>query len=124
GLPPAPAELERFLADRSPDAYAPAVRRLLDSPLYGARMALAWLDAARYADTNGYQSDGVRSMWRWRDWVIDAFNQNKPFDELTVEQVAGDLLPGATRDQILATGFLRNHRTNAEGGIVEEEFMV
>ena len=124
GLPPAPAELERFLADRSPDAYAQAVRRLLDSPLYGERMALAWLDAARYADTNGYQSDGVRSMWRWRDWVINAFNQNKPFDELTVEQVAGDLLPGATRDQILATGFLRNHRTNAEGGIVEEEFMV
>ncbi|MBI1356027.1 MAG: DUF1553 domain-containing protein [Acidobacteria bacterium] len=124
GLPASPVELDRFLSDRSPDAYEKAVRRLLDSPRYGERMALLWLDAARYADTNGYQSDGSRSMWRWRDWVIASFNQNMPFDEFTVEQIAGDLLPGATRDQILATGFLRNHRTNAEGGIVEEEFMV
>jgi hypothetical protein len=87
-------------------------------------MALVWLDAARYADTNGYQSDGEREMWPWRDWVIRSFNDNKPFDQFTIEQLAGDLLPDATREQILATGFLRNHRTNAEGGIVEEEFLV
>ena len=96
--------------------------RLLKSPHYGERMAACWLDAARYADTNGYQSDGVRSMWRWRDWVIDAFNRNMPFDQFTIEQLAGDLLPGATLDQRIATAFNRNHRGNAEGGIVPEEF--
>ena len=87
-------------------------------------MAARWLDAARYADTNGYQTDAERSMWRWRDWVIDAFNRNLPYDRFTVEQIAGDLLPGATRDQIIATGFNRNHRANGEGGIIPEEYAV
>ncbi len=93
GLPPTPAEADAFLADNSPHAYERLVDRLLQSPRYGERMALDWLDAARYADTNGYQNDQERDMWRWRDWVIDAFNENKPFDEFTVEQIAGDLLP-------------------------------
>ena len=93
GLPPTPAEVDAFLADRSPDAYEKVVDRLLASPHYGERMAQHWLDAARYADTNGYQSDGERVMWRWRDWVIDAFNRNMPFDQFTIEQIAGDLLP-------------------------------
>ena len=87
-------------------------------------MAIRWLDAARYADTNGYQTDGERDMWRWRDWVIDAFNRNMPFDQFTIEQLAGDLLPGATLDQKIATGFNRNHRGNAEGGIIPEEYAV
>ena len=98
--------------------------RLLDSPRYGERMALHWLDAARYADTSGYQTDGIRHMWRWRDWVIDAFNRNQPFDDFTIEQLAGDLLPDPTPAQILATGFNRNHRANSEGGIVPEEYLV
>ena len=87
-------------------------------------MAVRWLDAARYADTNGYQTDGERFMWRWRDWVIDAYNRNMPFDRFTVEQLAGDLLPDATLDQMIATGFNRNHRGNAEGGIIPEEYAV
>ena len=123
GLPPTPEEVKAFLADETPGAYERQVDRLLASPRYGERMAVPWLDAARYADTNGYQSDGVREMWRWRDWVIDAFNQNKPFDEFTIEQLAGDLLPNPTRDQLIATGFHRNLRTTAEGGSVEEEFL-
>lgn len=124
GLPPTPAEVEAFLSDTSPKAYEKVVDRLLQSPRYGERMAVRWLDAARYADTNGYQSDGVRSMWRWRDWVIDAFNRNMPFDQFTIEQIAGDVLPNAGREQRIASGFHRNHRTNAEGGIVPEEFRV
>ncbi|MFN0101583.1 MAG: DUF1553 domain-containing protein [Bryobacteraceae bacterium] len=124
GLPPAPAEVDTFLGDSSPQAYEKVVDRLLASPAHAERMALRWLDAARYADTNGYQSDGVRDMWRWRDWVIDAYRANMPFDKFTVEQIAGDLLPNATLAQKVATGFHRNHRTNAEGGIVEEEFRV
>ncbi len=124
GLPPTPAEVDAFLADRSPDAYERAVDRLLASPRFGERMAIRWLDAARYADTSGYQSDGERIMWRWRDWVIEAYNHNKPFDEFTVEQLAGDLLPNATLDQVIATGFNRNHRGNAEGGIIPEEYAV
>src|SRR3989441_751589 len=124
GLPPTPAEVDAFLNDRSPDAYEKVADRLLRSPRYAENMAWQWLDAARYADTNGYQSDGVRSMWRWRDWVIDAFNRNMPFNRFTVEQLAGDLLPSATRDQVIATGFNRNHRTSAEGGIIDEEFRV
>ena len=91
---------------------------------YGERMAIRWLDAARYADTNGYQTDAERYMWRWRDWVIDAFNRNMPFDQFTVEQIAGDLLPNATLEQKIATGFNRNHRGNSEGGIVPEEYLV
>ncbi len=122
GLPPTPAETEAFLKDTSPNAYEKQIDRLLNSPRYAERMAIRWLEAARYADTNGYQSDGVRSMWRWRDWVLDAFRTNMPFDRFTIEQIAGDLLPNATLSQKIASGFHRNHRTNAEGGIVEEEF--
>jgi hypothetical protein len=124
GLPPTPAEVDAFLADDSPDAYDKVVDRLLSSPRYGERLAVRWLDAARYADTSGYQSDGERQMWRWRDWVIDAYNRNLPFDQFTVEQLAGDLLPGATLEQKIATGFNRNHRGNAEGGIIPEEYAV
>lgn len=122
GLPPTPAEVDAFCADTSPQAYERVVDRLLASSSFGERMASRWLDAARYADTSGYQSDGERSMWRWRDWVIDAFNRNMPFDRFTIEQLAGDLLPNATRDQQIATGFNRNHRGNAEGGIIAEEY--
>ncbi len=124
GLPPTLAELDAFLRDQSPEAYAHAVDRLLASPHFGERMAARWLDAARYADTNGYQFDGERSMWRWRDWVIDAFNRNQPFDQFTLEQIAGDLLPGATLEQRIATGFNRNHRANTEDGIIPEEYAV
>jgi hypothetical protein len=124
GLPPTPAETQAFLDDRSPGAYEKVVDRLLASPRYAERMAIRWLEAARYADTNGYQSDGPRDMWRWRDWVIDAFQKDMPFDRFTVEQIAGDLLPNATVSQKVATGFHRNHRTSAEGGIVDEEFRV
>ena len=124
GLPPTPAEIDAFLNETSPAAYEKVVDRLLASPRYGERMAARWLDAARYADTNGYQTDGERSMWRWRDWVIDAFNHNMPFDQFTVEQIAGDMLPNATLDQKIATGFNRNHRGNGEGGIIPEEYAV
>ncbi len=124
GLPPTPEEVDQFLQDSSPDAYEKLLDRLLASPRYGERMAIRWLDAARYADTNGYQTDAERHMWRWRDWVIDAFNKNMPFSQFTVEQIAGDLLPNATLDQKIATGFNRNHRGNSEGGIVPEEYLV
>ncbi|HKB06072.1 MAG TPA: DUF1549 domain-containing protein, partial [Gemmataceae bacterium] len=124
GLPPIPAEVDAFLADTSPDAVERLADRLLASPRYGERMAWRWLEAARYADTNGYQTDAGRDMWRWRDWVIDAYNRNLPFDRFTVEQLAGDLLPGATLDQRIATGFNRNHRGNGEGGIIPEEYAV
>jgi hypothetical protein len=99
------------------------VDRLLRSPQYGEHMAVAWLDAARFADTNGYQVDRDRELWPWRDWVIKAFNANLPFDQFTVEQLAGDLLPGATLDQKIATGFNRNHMLNEEGGVIAEEFL-
>jgi hypothetical protein len=124
GLPPTPREVDDYLNDKSPKAYEKVVDRLLASPRYGERMASRWLDAARYADTNGYQIDGDRSAWPWRDWVIDAFNRNKPFDQFIVEQLAGDLLPNATLDQRVATAFNRNHRINAEGGIVPEEYRI
>jgi hypothetical protein len=124
GLPPTPAEVDAFVRDTSPDAYEKVVDRLLTSPRFGERMAVRWLDAARYADTNGYQSDGERFMWRWRDWVIDALNRNLAFDQFAIEQLAGDMLPGATLEQKIATGFNRNHRGNAEGGIVPEEYAV
>jgi hypothetical protein len=122
GLPPTAEEIDAFNADRSATAYEKVVDRLLASPRYGERMAYPWLEASRYADSNGYQSDGERHMWRWRDWVIDAFNSNMPFDRFTIEQLAGDLLPKATQDQVIATGFNRNHRGNSEGGIIPEEF--
>jgi hypothetical protein len=124
GLPPTPAEIDAFVADRSASAYDKVVDRLLRSPRYGERMAFPWLEAARYADSNGYQTDGERDMWRWRDWVINAFNRNMPFDQFTVEQLAGDLVPNATLDQRIATGFNRNHRGNSEGGIIPEEYAV
>ncbi len=124
GLPPTPEELNAFINDGSASAYEQAVDRLLASPRYAERMAIRWLEAARYADTNGYQTDGVRDMSRYRDWVIDAFHRNKPFDQFTIEQLAGDLLPNPTLDQRIATAFHRNHRTTAEGGIVDEEFRV
>ncbi len=124
GLPPTPQEIDAFLKDRSPQAYEKAIDRLLASPRYGERMAFRWLDAARYADTNGYQRDDERYMWRWRDWVIEAFNQNKPYDQFTIEQIAGDLLPSPSLDQRIATGFNRNHRGNAEDGIIPEEYAV
>jgi len=123
GLPPTPQEVEAFVKDTSPNAWEKLLDRLLASPRYGERMAIRWLDASRYADTNGYQTDAERYMWRWRDWVINAFNSNKPFDRFTVEQIAGDLLPNATLDQKIATGFSRNHRGNSEGGIVPEEYL-
>ncbi len=124
GIPPTPSDIDAVLADRSPDAYERYVDRLLDSPRYGERMALQWLDFARFADSNGFQVDSSRQMWPWRDWVIDAFNRNVPFDQFTIEQLAGDLLPNATPQQILATGFNRNHRLNGEGGIIAEEWRV
>jgi Protein of unknown function (DUF1549)/Planctomycete cytochrome C len=124
GLPPTPEEIDDFLNDKSPNAYEKVVDRLLASPRYGERMAFRWLEAARYADTNGYQRDGERHMWRWRDWVIEAFNRNMPFDRFTIEQLAGDLLPDPTLDQKIATAFNRNHRGNSEDGLVPEEYAV
>jgi len=124
GLPPTLEEIDAIATDKTANAYEKAVDRLLASPRYGERMATFWLDAARYADTNGYQSDGTRFMWRWRDWVIEAFNKNMPFDRFTVEQLAGDLLPNPKLDQRIATGFNRNHRGNEEGGIIPEEFRI
>jgi hypothetical protein len=124
GLPPTPAEVDAFLKDTSATAYEKAVDRLLASSRYGERMAARWLDAARYADTSGYQNDGERDMYRWRDWVIDAWNRNMPFDRFTLEQLAGDMLPNPTPAQRIATGFNRNHRGNSEGGIVPEEYAV
>ena len=124
GLPPTPQEIDAFVSDSSPKAYEKMVDRLLASPRYGERMAFRWLDAARYADTNGYQLDGEREMWRWRDWVIEAFNRNRPFDQFVIEQLAGDLLPNPTLEQRIATAFNRNHRGNSEDGLVPEEYAV
>ncbi len=122
GLPPTPEAVAAFVADTAPGAYERLVERLLDSPRYGERWAQLWLDMARYADTKGYEADRDRPMWRYRDWVIDAFNRDLPFDEFTIEQIAGDLLPDARPDQILATAFHRNTMTNDEGGTDDEEF--
>jgi hypothetical protein len=124
GLPPTPGEVDGFLEDTSADAYEKVVDGLLKSPRYGERMAADWLDAARYADTNGYQNDFARTMWPWRDWVIAAFNRNQPFDQFTVEQLAGDLLPNPTLEQRIATGFNRNNRTVTEAGSIDEEWRV
>ena len=124
GLPPTIEEVDAFLADKSPDAYDKVVDRLLSSPHYGERWARPWLDLARYADTNGYEKDSRRVMWPYRDWVINALNKNMPFDEFTIEQLAGDLLPNATLDQKIATGFHRNTMINAEGGVDPEEYRV
>ena len=124
GLPPILDEVDAFLADDSADAYEKMVDHYLASPAYGERMAVPWLDLARYADTHGYQDDYDRSMWPWRDWVINAFNANMPFDQFTTWQLAGDLLPDPTYDQKLATGFNRNHMITQEGGVVPEEYRV
>ncbi len=122
GLPPTLAEIDDFVADRSPDAYERVVDRLLASPAYGEQMAAEWLDVARYADSHGYQDDGMRKMWPWRDWVISAFNRNLRVDSFITWQLAGDLLPEATQEQRLATGFNRNHMQTQEGGVVPEEY--
>ncbi len=124
GLPPSLEELDAFVADQSPDAYEKVVDRLLKSPRFGERMVWEWLDAARYADTNGYQGDPTRTMYFWRDWVIDALNNNMPFDQFTIEQLAGDQLPNPTQQQLIATGFHRNHMINGEGGRIAEESRV
>ena len=124
GLPPTLKEVDDFLVASTPDAYEKVVDRLLASERFGERMAMSWLDCARYADTNGYQNDFARSMWVWRDWVIDAFNKNTPFDQFTVEQIAGDMLPGTTLQQRIASGFNRNNRTVTEAGSIDEEWRV
>ncbi|MFN3166101.1 MAG: PSD1 and planctomycete cytochrome C domain-containing protein [Phycisphaeraceae bacterium] len=124
GLPPTAEELDAFLADESDDAYEKAVDRLLASPRFGERMALPWLDAARYADTNGFSIDDHRDMWLWREWVIDAFNRNLPYDQFVIKQLAGDLLPGSTQSDKLATGFLRNSMNTHEGGTIPAEYRV
>ncbi|MCS6923977.1 MAG: DUF1549 and DUF1553 domain-containing protein, partial [Fimbriimonadales bacterium] len=121
GLPPSPEEVDAFLKDKRPDAYERLVDRLLASPHYGERQARIWLDLARYADTDGYEKDLRRSIWRYRDWVIDAFNRDMPFDQFTIEQIAGDLLPNPTLEQRIATGFHRNTMQNLEGGVDQAE---
>ena len=124
GLPPTPSEVDAFLADRSGDAYEKVVDRLLDSPRYGEHMARFWLDAARYGDTHGLHLDNYREIWPYRDWVIKAFRDNKPFDQFIVEQLAGDLLPNPRLDQLIATGYNRCHVSTSEGGSIEEEVYV
>jgi mono/diheme cytochrome c family protein len=124
GLPPTVAEVDAFLKDTSPQAYENLVDRLLDSPHYGEHQARLWLDMARYADSNGFTIDAPRSIWKYRDWVIHAFNRDLPFDEFTIEQLAGDLLPKPTTDQLVATGFHRNTMINQEGGIDPEQFRI
>jgi hypothetical protein len=123
GLPPTPEELDAFLADQKPGAYERQVDRLLASPRYGERMAVRWLDVARYGDTNGYLHDVRRTGWPWRDWVIKAFNDDLPFDRFVIEQVAGDLLPDAKPEQVLATAFCRNHLITVEGGTIAAEYL-
>ncbi|MBI5758405.1 MAG: DUF1549 domain-containing protein, partial [Planctomycetales bacterium] len=124
GLPPSIAEVDEFIADDRPDAYERLVDRLLASPHYGERWARHWLDLAHYADSNGYTRDTARSIWRYRDWVVEALNRDLPFDQFVIEQLAGDLLPDATIDQRIATGFLRNTMINEEGGTDPEQFRV
>ena len=124
GLPPTIKEIDAFLADEAPDAYEKVVDRLLASEAYGERMANEWMDVARYADSHGYHADGLRMMWPWRDWVIQAFNENMPFDQFVTWQLAGDLLPDATNEQKLATAFHRNHQMTAEGGVIDEEYRI
>ena len=122
GLPPSLEMMDNFLADDAPDAFEKIVDELLALPAYGEHQAAQWLDLARYADSHGYQDDSYRSMWPWRDWVIHAFNENMPYDQFVTWQLAGDLLPEATKEQILATGFCRNHKITQEGGVIEEEY--
>ena len=124
GLPPDFGLQGRFLADQSPGAYEKIVDELLASPQYGEKMAVNWLDIARYADSHGYQDDGLRTMWPWRDWVIHAFNKNYSYKDFVQWQVAGDLIPGATLEQQLASGFNRNHKITQEGGVIDEEYRI
>ncbi len=124
GLPPSAEEVQAFVASQDPEAYAKLVARLLASPHFGERMALEWLDAARYADTNGFSIDGGRNMWLWRDWVIQSFNDNLPYDQFVLQQLAGDLLPNATDAQLIATGFQRNNMNTHEGGTIPAENLV
>ena len=122
GLPPLPPEVDRFLKDDGKDAYSNQVERLLESPHYGERWGRLWLDAARYADSDGYEKDKSRKVYFYRDWVIAALNRDLPYNQFIIEQIGGDLLPGATQDQVVATGFLRNSMVNEEGGIDPEQF--
>src|SRR5262245_42697779 len=122
GLPPTPEEADAFLADRSDRAYEKVVERLLASPHYGERWGRLWLDAARYADSDGFEKDKPRQVWAYRDWVVNALNRDLPYDQFIVQQIAGDLLPNATPDQVTATGFLRNSMINEEGGVDPEQF--
>ena len=124
GLPPSLEEVDHFLADHSPDAYEKVVDRLLSSPAYGERMATHWMDVSRFADSYGYLDDKHRPMYPWRDWVIKSYNENLPYDQFITWQVAGDLLPQATKEQVLATAFNRNHKQNSEAGVIYEEFRV
>jgi len=124
GLPPSVEMQNRFLSDQSEDAYEKIIDELLAQPQYGERMAVYWMDVARYADSHGYQDDGLRTMWPWRDWVIHAFNKNYPYDQFVTWQLAGDQLPNPTKEQLLATGFNRNHKITQEGGIIDEEYRV
>src|SRR5690606_644106 len=124
GLPPTEKQLERFLADGAANAYEKMVDELLATPAYGERMAMHWLDVARYADSYGYQDDDIRTQWPWRDWVIHAFNENMPYDRFVTWQLAGDMLPEATKEQLLASAFNRNHKITEEGGVIEEEYRV
>ncbi len=124
GLPPSEEMMDKFMANKDPKAYNTVVDELLKSPQYGEKMALHWLDVARYADSYGYQDDNVRTQWPWRDWVIHAFNENMPYDKFVTWQLAGDLLPDANKEEILATAFLRNHKYTEEGGIIPEEYRV
>ena len=124
GLPPDLATMDRFLSDKSPNAYQKMVDELINKPAYGEKMTLHWLDVARYADSHGYQDDNYRTQWPWRDWVIHAFNENLPYDKFITWQLAGDLMPNATKEQLLATGFNRNHKITEEGGVINEEYRV
>ena len=124
GLPPSEELMNKFLANQSPQAYDNVVDELLNSPQYGEKMAVHWLDVARYSDSYGYQDDNVRTQWPWRDWVIHAFNNNLPYNQFLTWQIAGDMLPNATKEQILATAFFRNHKYTEEGGIIPEEYRI
>lgn len=124
GLPPTPEEIDSFAKNTSPDAYEKKIDELLSRKAYGERMAIPWLDVARYADSHGYQDDNYRSQWPWRDWVIHAFNENMPYNTFVTWQLAGDLLTDANKEQLLATGFNRNHKITEEGGVIDEEYRV
>ena len=124
GLPPDIATMDRFLADKSPNAYEKMVDELMERPQYGEKMALCWMDISRYADSHGYQDDNYRTQWPWRDWVIHAYNENLPYKDFITWQLAGDLMPNHTKEQLLATGFNRNHKITEEGGVIQEEYRV